>query len=248
VRGEHGQCALELAAGKHDRAFCKFLISRGADPWSGSHLGESLLGYFDSEGAAQLVAAAVAAGIPHPDDDPWRTLSFDRMPRGASFEPVKDLELELDDGERVAAQWPADARFVMQGSKKEHELHDVMPVGFRNMLVSESVAALLRDEPSVELLPVTLLDHGKKPRSERYYFLNAIAIDCLIAERCHPDWRASDSDVMNQVAAMVIDASRVGAAQIFRPGKLSSPPTVVSRALAEKLAAFESVSIGYLKR
>ena len=136
----------------------------------------------------------------------------------------------------------------MEPPKKDDKLYDVMRVKYDNAVVSEKVAAVLRGQPNIELLPVTLVDHGGKPRAEKYFFLNPLAIDCLVIESCHVQWNHIDPDSASELAAIVIDPARVGAATMFRPTIMNSRPTIVTRELAEKLAGFEGVRISYLKR
>jgi hypothetical protein len=102
--------------------------------------------------------------------------------------------------------------------------------------------------PNVELYPVTLVDHAGKARPERYWFVNPLAIDCLIAERCYPQWNHIDPDSMSEASAYVIDPAKVGDAQLFRLGTLNSHPLIVTRELAKRLEGFTGVDVGYLKR
>ena len=247
ARGDHGATALTMVAMTHDLELCTLLIAKGADPWAGSH-GESNAMYcFAPDGKTVLETAAAKAGIIHPDKDPYREFSVQRMPRCATFE-TPETDLELDDGEPIAAKWPATVKVAMEPPKKDDKLYDVMRVKYDNAVVSEKVAAVLRGQPNIELLPVTLVDHGGKPRAEKYFFLNPLAIDCLVIESCHVQWNHIDPDSASELAAIVIDPARVGAATMFRPTIMNSRPTIVTRELAEKLAGFEGVRISYLKR
>ncbi|MBL0217504.1 MAG: hypothetical protein IPQ07_26975 [Myxococcales bacterium] len=248
ARGDHGATALTMAAQTHDLELCTFLVGKGADPWAGDHGESNALYFFASEGKQALEEAAAKAGITHPDKDAYRELSVQRMPKCATFEKP-DVEIELGEGEPVGARWPASgAKAQMEPPKKDSKLYDVMRSGYRNALVSEKVAAVLRGEPNLELLPVTLIDQQGKPRPEKYFFLNPLAIDCLQIEKCFPQWNHIDPDSASEIAAFVIDPAKVGAANLFRPTIVNSRPMIVTRALAEKLQAFEGFSISYLKR
>lgn len=249
ARGEHGQSALMLAAGNHDVELCELLIARGADPWAGCTLDANDIFYFFGDDERRVLEqAAAAAGIPHPDDDPFRLLEIQRMPSGASFEKHTALDLDLDDGVPLADRWPAGVQVVMRPPKKEHKLHDLMSLTYDVPLVSARVAEVLRGLPNLELLPVTLLDHAKKPRPEPYFLLNPLAKDCLVIDRCFPEWNHIDPDSASGVAALVIDAARTDGAPMFRPTILNSRPMIVTKELAEQLKGFSGVRVGYLPR
>jgi tetratricopeptide (TPR) repeat protein len=247
ARGDDGEDALQKVAQNHDVDLCVWLIGKGADPWAGCHGESSCMYFFGDEEKAIFADAAVKAGIPHPEQDPWRELSVGREPKCANFVAPK-LELELDDGESIAAKWPKEVKIEMEPPKKDDKLYDVLRVGYDNAIVSEKVAAVLRGDPNIELLPVVLVDHAKKARSEKYFFLNPLAIDCLVIEECFPQWNHIDEESASEIAAYVIDPAKVGGAAMFRPTVLNSRPMIVTKALAEKLKGFSGVSIDYLKR
>src|SRR5258706_4324693 len=115
------------------------------------------------------------------------------------------------------------------------------------MVASERLAEVLRG-PGVELHPVTIVDHAGKVRAEKYFFVNPLVIDCLDIAKCHPQWNHIDSDSMSGVGAHVMDAAKVGAAQLFRIDRDNSHPAFVTRELAAKLARFTGVGIGYTQR
>lgn len=248
-RGNHGMSALMMVAMKHDAELCKWLVAKGADPWAGSFGDAWDIFYFcGPEDKAKLEAHAAKHGIPHPENDPYRVLEIERMPNGASFEKLTELDLELDDGVSIAAQWPADVKLVMEAPKKDNKLYDVLTLGYDTPLVSERVAEVLRPLGNVELLPVTLLDHAKKVRPEKYFLMNPLVKDCLVIEKCFPQWNHIDPESASHVAALVIDPARTDGAQIFRPAVLNSRPTIVTKELAKRLEPFTGVRIRYLPR
>lgn len=247
ARDGAGEDALQKVAQTHDVELCVWLIGKGADPWAGCH-GESNCMYFFGDGdKATLEAAAAQANVPHPDKDPWRELTVGREPKCANFIAPK-IDLELDDGTSLAATWPKEVKIEMEAPKRDDKLYDVLRVGYSNAVVSAKVADVLRADPNIELLPVILIDHAKKPRPEKYFFLNPLAIDCLEIENCFPQWNHIDSDSASEIAAYAIDPAKVGAATMFRPTIVNSRPMIVAKALAEKLKGFSGVAIGYLKR
>ena len=247
ARDHSGEDALQKAAQLHNVEICVWLIGKGADPWAGCHGESSCMYFFGDEEKVMFAAAAAKAGIRHPDEDPWRELTVGREPKCANFIAPK-LDLELDDGVSIAAKWPKDVKIEMEAPKKDDKLYDVLRVGYSNAVVSDKVAQVLRSDPNIELLPVVLVDHAKKPRAEKYFFLNPLAINCLEIEKCFLQWNHIDDDSASEIAAYVIDPAKVGAAMMFRPTVVNSRPMIVSKALAEKLKGFSGVTISYLKR
>jgi hypothetical protein len=249
-RGDHGKSALNMVAMQHEYKLLEWLISKGADPWAGTNGDARDIFYFcGGDEAAKLEKHAVKCGIPHPENDPYRELSVTRMPNGATFkEPDVLDDLRLDKGESLAAKWPAEVKVVMESPKKDNKLYDMTTLGYRTPLVSEKVAEVLRGVANVELLPVTIVDHAKKVRPEKYYLLNALAKHCLVIEKCFPQWNHINPDSASHVAALVIDPVRTDGAQMFRPDMLNTRPTIVTKELAEKLKDFTGVRIRYLPR
>lgn len=248
-RGEWGKSPLMMVAFEHDIELCKYLIELGGDPWTGCQLDANDIFYAcGGEDAEMLAKLAVEKGIRHPDDDPFRLFEIERMPQGATFEKHSDLDRELDDGVPLAHDWPPDVQLIMEAPKKDNKLYDVTRLKYDVPLVSEKVAEVLRGLPNIELLPVTLLDHAKKVRPEKYFILNALAKHCLVIEKCHPKWNHIDPESASEVAALVVDPVRTDGAPMFKPDILNSRPLIVTKALAEKLAGFSGVSIGYLPR
>ncbi len=249
-RGEWGSTALMMVAQAHDLELCKWLVKMGADPWAGSQLDANDIFYFmggDSREEIEKLTAKVGL-VPHPETDLYRLLEIERMPSCASFEKHTELSLDLDDGDPLADKWPADVKLIMEPPKKDNKLYDLVRLKYDVPVVSEKLAEVVRGLPNIELLPVTLLDHAKKPRPEKYFVLNPLAKDCLVIEKCHPKWNHINPKSASEVAALVIDPARTDGAQMFRPTILNSRPTIVTKQLAEKLKGFSGVRIRYLPR
>jgi hypothetical protein len=248
-RGDHGKSAITLVAMEHDYKLLEWLISKGADPWVGTNGDARDIFYFcGGDEAEKLAKHAVKCGIPHPENDPFRELEIERMPNGASFEDPDVGDLELDDGVSLVDKWPANVKAKMEAPKRDNKLYDIMRLGYDKPLVSERIAEVLRAVPNVELLPVTIVDHANKVRPEKYYLLNPLAKDCLVIEKCFPQWNHIDPDSASHVAALVIDAARTDGAQMFRPTILNKRPVILTKELAEQLKGFSGVSICYLPR
>lgn len=80
------------------------------------------------------------------------------------------------------------------------------------------------------------------------HLLNPLAKDCLVIEKCFPQWNHIDPDSASHVAALVIDAARTDDAQMFRPSIVNKRPVILTKELADKLKGFTVVRIRYLPR
>ena len=245
-RGDFGKAAIHHVAMTHDVELCAWLIAQGADPWAGSH-GDSpgIFGLFAPDDKATLEAATKKAGVRHPDEDPWRELSVRPMPRAATFENTGKMSIDI--GEPMLAKWPKDVELAMRAPKKEDKIYDLCRLRFGDIIVSERVAELVRGD-NVELLPVTLVDHAKKRRPERFFLLNPLEIDCLVVDKCYPHWNHINRDAITDYAALALDPAKIGNAKLFTVAKLTSSPVVIAKDLATKLASIDGASIDYCRR
>ena len=247
ARDDMGQTALGLAAGTHDVELCTWLIERGADPWAGSYLdsNEGIFGYFTDDERPIFEAAAAKAGLRHIRDEPWRIIRASREARGATLSrlarplahfPVPSSDVHGARGGRASdGELAAEMTVQMEPPKRDNRLCDVHAVG-DDLLVGERVAQELRTLAGVELLPVTVLDHAKQPCGDRYYVVKPTTIDCLNIERCLPQWNLIDDSSFDEIAAIVIDATRVGDVQVFRCTGYTEA-IVVAREVAERLTS-----------
>ena len=239
--------------GDDHRALAMWLVEQGADPYAGNHGdGDNYqVAWWPEDLNKRVVAAMKKFGHPPIEDSPWREFEPGRASRCATFDSP-DFTIEdkgFDDGDSLVAEWPKNVKLQMAPPKKDDKIYDVMRVKYDEAVVSEKVAEVLRSDPNIELLPVTLLRHDKKPVPGTWYFVNPLAKDCLIPEKCHFQWNHIDPDSASALCSYAIDASKVGAAQMFRPTILNARPMIVSKALADKLAAFgDCVRITTLKR
>jgi len=103
----------------------------------------------------------------------------------------------------------------MQKPKSSSKLAPVMCALYDEMIVDETAAAVLRSEPNVELLPVTLVDHAGKKVPARHYFVNPLAKDCLVIDRCFPKWNHIDRESMSEQSAYAIDPRAPTARRCF---------------------------------
>jgi tetratricopeptide (TPR) repeat protein len=235
-----------------DEELALWLVEQGADPYAGNHGdgGGFQVEYWEEARKQRAFAAMAKFGHPPIEDSPWRELAVESRPKGASFlRPSFKIDgKSFDKGDSLVAVWPADASLAMRPPQREHEIHDVMRVQYDDAVVSERVAAVLRADPNIELLPITLLDHGNQPVPGTWYFVNPLVKECLVIDRCAPSWNHIDPDSATEIASFVIDPGRVGDAQLFRPAVLNARPMIATRALADQLARFDGVRLAPLKR
>jgi hypothetical protein len=240
-RGRSGSNAFDLA--RTNPALQTWLVAKGVDPWAGSEFDDGTrLGQADTTYAAE----ANKAGIPHPDQDPWRELGSGGAPGSATFEfQSKD---SLDDGISLKGKFPKTAKLKMAAPKRDNKLHDLHSIGYHSgLVVSERLAKLL-EGPNVEIFPVTIVDHAGKVRPEKYFFVNPLAIKAMVIEKCFPSWNHIDPESMSGAAAFVIDAKRVGKAKLFRLAETNHHHVIIASDLAAKLAGMTGVWLKYAKR
>lgn len=249
-----GKTAFQLIPfGDEHRPLALWLVEQGADPFAGNHGdGDSYqVTWWPEDMKKRAFAAMKKFGHPPIEDSPWRKFDVGRGQRAASFDSP-DFRIEdkdFDDGDSLVDEWPKDAKLQMEPPKKDDKIYDVMRVKYDEAVVSEKVAEVLRTDPNIELLPVTLIRHDKKPVPGTWYFVNPLAKDCLIPEKCSFQWNHINPDSASNICSYAIDASKVGDAQMFRPTILNSRPMIVTKAMADKLAAFgDCVRITTLKR
>lgn len=249
-----GKTAFQLVPfGDEHRPLAMWLIEQGADPYAGNHGdGDSYqVTWWPDDLKKRVEAAMKKFGHKPLEDSPWRQFEPGRAKACASFDSP-DFRIEdkdFDDGDSLVNEWPKDATLQMEPPKKDNKIYDVMRVKYDEAVVSEKVAEVLRADPNIELLPVKLVDHAKKQVPGTWYFVNPLAKNCLIPEKCHFQWNHIDPDSASNLCSYAIDASKVGDAQMFRPTILNSRPMIVTKAMADKLAAFgDCVRITTLKR
>lgn len=249
-----GKTALHMVPfGEEHRPLSMWLIEQGADPYAGNHGdGDSYQVTWWPDDLKQRVEAAMKKfGHAPLEGSPWREFNVGRAPRCASFDSP-DFSIEgkdFDDGDSLVDEWPKDATLQMEPPKKDDKIYAVMRVKYDEAVVNEKVAEVLRADSNIELLPVKLLRHDKKVVEGTWYFVNPLAKDCLIPDKCHFQWNHIDPESASSLCSYAIDGSKIGDAQMFRPTILNSRPMIVTKALADKLAAFgDCVRITTLKR
>ena len=92
------------------------------------------------------------------EESPWRECEPGRAKACATFDSP-DFSIDdksFDDGDSLVNEWPKDVKLQMEPPKKDNKIYDVMRVKYDEAVVSEKVAAILREDPNIELLPVTL--------------------------------------------------------------------------------------------
>jgi len=250
-----GKTAFHLIPwGDENKPLACWLVEQGADPNKGNHGdgNDDPIAYWPDALKAKAVAAMKKFGFPPREESPWREFNVGRMPKCANFEAPK-FRIEgkdFDDGDSLVSEWPNDVKLQMEPPKKDEKIYDIMRVGYDDAVVSEKAAEVLRADQNIELLPVTLIRHDKKPVPGTWYFVNPLAKNCFIVEKCGFQWNHIDPESASAICSYAIDASKVGDAQMFRPTIVNSRPMIVTKAMAEKLtAAFgENARITILKR
>lgn len=256
--------------------FCKALVERGADPFAstwtssvGSTVSDvfeaiqdyaTMKKYFDDDERAALIAAAKSAGIPLPEESPWRQLSAGGAEGAAWIDCPEALEARAS---RRSQSWASDwdtPRFSMRDGRSQslYDLHEVVFGG--GFIVSEALGnALKAMVSSVELLPIKLVDAKKKARKERYFYLHPATVDCLNASECSFKYKRIDGVArVVDYGTLAIDEARVKGEGMFVPagldafgvgrGEVVNQPVVMNRAVTERVKAFSNVRVALVKR
>jgi hypothetical protein len=174
---------------------------------------------------------------------PFVTWKTKRVPKGAVLTDLQGVEqtFEMTDGESYQDRFPADAHFRFDPDYKR----DIQPLDFYlnvdNMLVcSERAMAFIRSQqpPAVEYLPVTLLDHKRKPVPAPHFIIHPVDHpDCIDVARSDVTWAQSDPGVIQFAEHVEIDPARVPEDRLlFRPRSFPKL-TLMRRAFAEAIVA-----------
>lgn len=147
---------------------------------------------------------------------------------------------ELNEGVSRAEGFPDDAVCIMDPDRP----HDTLLVdNLRNtdrlVLASTRLKEFLESRAlsKVEYLPVTVLDHKKRPAAGgNYWIVHPLdPIDCLNDEECGAKFSAIDKTKIKFLKKLVIDESKIGSDRHFFRAQRYNKATIVRRDLAEAI-------------
>lgn len=176
----------------------------------------------------------------------WDYQRIDGRVRVDELKNVKD-DHELVFGRSRAADFPRDAQFLMD---PDFPTNTVLTDSLYNtdslIVASQRLVDFLasRRIPSVEYLPVTIIDHKKKPVKARYFIVNPVGlVDCVDAAASGGTPDLILPTTLMSIERLVLDESRIPAdRQIFRTVQVNSP-VIVRKALADAIDAAKFVGI-----
>jgi hypothetical protein len=152
-----------------------------------------------------------------------------------------DKLYEVKRGIPRAASFPADARYTMH---PDWPTNTVLTDNLINtdalVVASARLADFLRARgvTHTEYLPVTILNHKKRPTGKDYFIVNPVEpVDCLDVAKSGVTWSLFDGTIVDSVQRLVLDPKRCDPdRELFRIAKFADV-TLVSRELAKAMDA-----------
>ncbi len=167
--------------------------------------------------------------------------SAGRFPGGCVLLPLAGVErtFRLLDGEALLAGFPSDATFSMDPDLPDDMLlTDALTNVDMLIVASPRLKEIFeaRAAPSLEYLPVTILDHRGLPAEPGYFILHPTdPVDCLEVDQCGVTRSSIDPSTIDDVERLVLDERRIPSDRLlFRP--LGFPRAhLVRRDVAEEI-------------
>ena len=160
-----------------------------------------------------------------------------------------DIDWKITKGISVAKEFPDDAKFRMSPDRpNDTVLTDDLGNLLAMIVASDRLAEFLRAQgfDELEFLPVTIINHKKKPIKERYFIINPLnPIACIDKARSKVTMSRIVPDNIDDVFKLALDEKKIGdKRQIFRAAGLGGP-VFVSRKLAAKLDKEQFSGLGW---
>ena len=150
-----------------------------------------------------------------------------------------NADWKITTGVSVIADWPDDARLRMNPERSDDTILTDDLRNLESMIVASGrLAEVLRKEgfDELELLPVTIINHKKKPIKEPYFIIHPLnPIACIDKARSKLEMSPISPGHIAQAYKLALDEKKINKGrQIFRVAGLAGP-VFVSRELAAKL-------------
>jgi len=168
---------------------------------------------------------------------------YQDVPHACSLYELKGVErqYELVKGIPRASDFPRDAKYPMNPDFHHDTLLLDNLLNTDNLIVvSNRLKDFLAARPliKVEYLPVTVLNHKKKPVGTDYFIVHPIELpECLDIDKSEAKWGIISKDLIDEVKQLVIDGSKVEPNREFFKPKPYYYVFVVRRILAEAIDA-----------
>jgi hypothetical protein len=170
----------------------------------------------------------------------WRSSPVSNACRLASIEGY-ERSFELTYGVSLAAVFPKNARAPMDGDfKKATALTDDLSNLDGVKVCSKRLVEFLQqnDVRHLEYLPLTIINHKGKAASTDYFIVNPVGlVDALDLKASEPIYNAIKKDMINRVARIVLDPSRLDPERrVFRLKGFFNR-VLIDKALADAITA-----------
>jgi hypothetical protein len=162
---------------------------------------------------------------------------------------VKD-DFRLGQGIPLSKEWPADAHFRMSDNfPKDVLLEDFLFTGSTPLVASDRLKALLEAErvPSVEYLPVTLVNHKGRKEKAPYFIVNCITQqDCIDLKKTQVKRNKINPEIFSDVQNLTLDPRRVAPELLLFRMKEYPFIDVYRDGLAEKIKAAKLTGVKFV--
>jgi hypothetical protein len=158
-------------------------------------------------------------------------------------EGTEDFTFRMAEGDRMAAQYPPNARIYMTDDHEGIRLTSIIGNTNAFLIVSAEVKRAIAASRTgdVEYLPVAIYNHKRRLASKDYFVVNPIgALDCLDLE--HSKIEYLDGDVV-AVDEFVFDAQRVEELPDLFRVRQDLRQYFVSESLADALRALPATNL-----
>jgi hypothetical protein len=172
----------------------------------------------------------------------WVAWTCVEVPHAISLDQLSPVDklYEVKKGVPRAHTFPTDAKFTVDKDFPNSTLLvDALETVYDLTVVSprlkEFIAA--REPRNVEYLPVTILNHKRRPAAQ-YFILNPVhPVECLDLSASGAEWDVVANEVIDQVERIVIDESKVDDDLLLFKPKFLYRVIIVRRDLAEAITS-----------
>jgi hypothetical protein len=171
----------------------------------------------------------------------------------ATFSAVRGVEddFRLEQGTPLSKGWPSDVHLKMDDDfPKDVLLEDFLFTGSSPLVASERLRVLLEAEkvPSVEYLPVTLVNHKGRKEKSPYFIVNCLVQpSCIDLEKTKVRRNAINPDICSRVRNLTLDPKRVSANLLLFRLKEYPFIDVYRDSLAAKIEAAKLTGVEFVK-
>ncbi|HEY6006440.1 MAG TPA: DUF1629 domain-containing protein [Anaeromyxobacter sp.] len=174
-----------------------------------------------------------------PTDNP-DFVFIDNPPEGTSADAF-----QMAEGERMAADYPRDARIYLTDESPGLVLPSLIGNTRSLLIVVKAIKEVLESAGGdVEYLPFTLYNHKKRVASRDYFIVNPIGtFDCIDFKKSKIKYSKASPNVILKIEKLVLDAKKLEKAPDFFRIDRQPSRYVVSDRLGKKIAALKPTNV-----